>query len=166
MAPWVRDAEDASATSLRTYYQTQLANTYIAYSGTGNLTNAGDYVRINGPNVWIEFSCQNGVVCRNQIHCHTIWRDRARNYGGSFHPMAASQTFSVYPNPTATGEALQVKLTTAIYTLRNSIGQTIATKSFKGDKVQVVTAGLAPGTYVLSLEANGQEPITHRFIVK
>lgn len=177
MAPWVRDAEDVSANNLLNYYQTQLANTYIAYAGTGNLTNAGDYVRIDGPNVWIEFSCQNGVVYRNQIHYHTIWRDRARDYGGNFYTTtlsnkaaAASQTFSVYPNPTANGEVLQVQLntpaTTATYTLRNALGQTLVSKPFKGSAVQVPTSGLAAGAYTLSLEANGQEPVTHRFLVK
>lgn len=177
MAPWVQDAEDATATSLLNYYQTQLANTYIAYAGTGNLTNQGDYVRIDGPNVWIEFSCQGGIVYRNQIHYHTIWRDRARDYGGNFYTTVAgtksakaAQTFSVYPNPTPSGQALQVKLatpaTTATYTLRTIMGQTIATKSFRGDAVQVPTDGLATGSYVLSLEADGQEPVAHRFIVK
>lgn len=177
MAPWVQDADDATAAALLAYYRTQLSNTYIAYSGTGNLTTSGDYVRIDGPNVWIEFACQSGVIYRNQIHYHTIWRDRARDYGGNFYTTVtaskaatAAQTFSVYPNPTPGGHSLQVKLSTpaarATYTLRNLLGQTLATQSFRGDAVQVPTAGLAPGHYALTLEADGQEPVTHRFVVK
>ncbi|GAB3829656.1 DUF3500 domain-containing protein [Hymenobacter jeollabukensis] len=177
MAPWVQDADDATAASLLAYYRTQLANTYIAYAGTGNLTTSGDYVRIDGPNVWIEFACQGGVVYRNQIHYHTIWRDRARDYGGNFYTTVtgtqvakSAELFSVYPNPAPGGRALQVQLaqsaTAATYTLRNTLGQTLASKSFRGDAVQVPTDGLAPGTYVLSLVADGKAPATHRFIVK
>ncbi len=176
MAPWVQDAEDASATALLATYRSQLANTYISYSGTGGFTTRGDYMRIDGPNVWIEFSTQNAIVFQGQIHYHTIWRDRARDYGGNFYTTVtgtkaavASQTFSVYPNPTAGSRGLQVKLTrpaaTASYTLRNVLGQTIATQSFKGDAVQVATEGLTPGTYILSLEADGKAPVTHRFVV-
>jgi hypothetical protein len=179
MRPWVNDSDDATAASLLTTYQSQLANTYIAYAGTGQFTASGDYARIDGPNVWIEFACQGGVVYRSQIHYHTVWRDHARDYGGNFYgtyttvlgtkATTAAQIFSVYPNPTATGSAMQVVLATpaaaATYTLRNVLGQTIATKAFQGAAVQVPTTGLAPGTYVLSLEADGKAPVTRQFVV-
>lgn len=176
MRPWVQDSDDATAASLLATYTKELAGTYVAYAGTGTLTSTSDYVRIDGPTVWIEFACQGGIVYRSQIHYHTVWRDHARDYGGNFYTTVtaskaavAAQTFSVYPNPTAGSRGLQVKLTkpaaTASYTLRNILGQTVTTKSFKGDAVQVSTEGLAPGTYVLSLEADGQEPVTHRFVV-
>ena len=35
-------------------------------------------VRIDGPHVWIEFACQGSD------HYHTIWRDRATDYGAEF----------------------------------------------------------------------------------
>lgn len=179
MAPWVKDVDDATGTALLTYYQSQLANTYIAYSGTGNFNTTSDYVRIDGPNVWIELVVQRGAEFPTQVHYHTIYRDRARDYGGNFYgtfttvlgtkAANATQAFSVYPNPTAGSRSLQVKLTkpaaTATYTLRNVLGQTIATKSFQGDDVQVPTDGLTPGTYVLSLVADGKAPITHRIVV-
>ena len=85
MAPWVNDSDDATAASLLAAYQRQLATTYIAYAGTGTLTSNGDYVRIDGPNVWIEFVCQNGIIYHSQLHYHSIWRDRTRDYGGSFY---------------------------------------------------------------------------------
>ncbi len=85
MTPWVNDSDDATAASLLAAYQRQLATTYIAYAGTGNLTSNGDYVRIDGPSVWIEFVCQNGIVYHSQIHYHSIWRDRTRDYGGNFY---------------------------------------------------------------------------------
>ena len=84
MKPWVQDTDDATAASLLTIYQNELANTYIAYSGNPTLTANADYVRIDGPSVWIEFVCQSGVVYQNQIHYHSIWRDHTRDYGGNF----------------------------------------------------------------------------------
>lgn len=82
--PWVLDADDATATSLLATYQSELANTYVSYSGNATLANNADYVRIDGPSVWVEFVCQSGVVFQNQIHYHSIWRDHSRDYGGNF----------------------------------------------------------------------------------
>lgn len=88
MKPWVRDLDDTVATNLLTIYQGELEGTYIAFTGNGvagdasSFLNANtNYARIDGPSVWIEFACQSGVVFRNQIHYHTVWRDRQRDYG-------------------------------------------------------------------------------------
>ncbi|GIM89814.1 DUF3500 domain-containing protein [Paractinoplanes toevensis] len=62
---WVANADDATATSLMSTYES-------------------DYVRIDGPSVWVEFVCQNGVVLQNQIHYHTVYRDHTRDNGGEF----------------------------------------------------------------------------------
>jgi len=59
-----------------------LAQTYAAYAGSGTVTTNGDYFRIEGPRVWIEFSVQRGVILSNDIHYHTIWRDKFGDYGG------------------------------------------------------------------------------------
>lgn len=59
-----------------------LASTYVAYAGSGTVTTNGNYFRIDGPRVWIEFSVQNGVIVRGDIHYHTVWRDKAAEYGG------------------------------------------------------------------------------------
>jgi hypothetical protein len=179
MRPWVQDSDDDTAARLMATYTNELAGTYIAYAGTGNLTTSGDYVRIDGPTVWIEFACQNGIVYQSQIHYHTVWRDHARDYGGNFYgtyttvlgtkAAAAAQAFAVYPNPTAGSPGLQVKLAmpaaSARYTLRNVLGQTIATQAFQGAAVQVSTEGLPAGTYVLSLEADGKAPVAQRVVV-
>lgn len=61
---------------------TALAQTYVAYSGSGTVTTNGDYFRIEGPRLWIEFSVQRGVIVANDIHYHTIWRDKFGDYGG------------------------------------------------------------------------------------
>ncbi|GIF22910.1 hypothetical protein BJ973_000732 [Actinoplanes tereljensis] len=82
--PWVSIADDATAQQLLKTYESQLDKTFIGYSGTTALDTQGDYVRIDGPGVWIEFVCQNGVVYNNQIHFHTVYRDHTRDYGGEF----------------------------------------------------------------------------------
>lgn len=61
---------------------TALASTYVAYSGSGTVTTKGNYFRIEGPRLWIEFSVQNGVIFNTDIHYHTIWRDKYGDYGG------------------------------------------------------------------------------------
>ena len=90
IAPWVNDLDATSAAAFMTIYQNELANTYVTYasntSGTsGNastfLTTNTDYVRIDGPSVWIEFICQTGVVLSG-IHYHTVMRDHTRDYIG------------------------------------------------------------------------------------
>ncbi|WP_406475118.1 DUF3500 domain-containing protein [Streptomyces sp. NBC_01615] len=82
--PWVANVDDATAKKLMKTYEHELNETYIAYSGGTGLDTQGDYVRIDGPGVWIEFVCQNGVVYRDQIHYHTVYRDHTRDYGSEF----------------------------------------------------------------------------------
>ncbi len=75
------DLDDVSATAILTKYSSELDNTYISYTGTTALTEKGDYVLIDGPNVWIEFSMQGGIIIRNANHPHSVWRDRTGDYG-------------------------------------------------------------------------------------
>ncbi|MGI5456578.1 DUF3500 domain-containing protein [Streptomyces sp. CA-249302] len=82
--PWVADVDDATAAQLMKTYAKELDETYVSYSGSTDLTTQGDYVRIDGPSVWIEFVCQNGVVFQDQIHYHTVYRDHTRDYGNEF----------------------------------------------------------------------------------
>jgi hypothetical protein len=84
MKPWVEDVDDTTAATLLATYKDELSSTYIAYSGNATLAANADYVRIDGPSVWIEFVCQTGVVYPTQIHYHSIWRDHTRDYGNSF----------------------------------------------------------------------------------
>jgi hypothetical protein len=91
MNRWVGDMDSTSAAAFTTIYTNELANTYVSYasntSGTsGNassfFTTNTDYVRIDGPSVWIEFICQTGVVYPSQIHYHSVYRDHSRDYIG------------------------------------------------------------------------------------
>ncbi|WP_437088929.1 DUF3500 domain-containing protein [Streptomyces sp. enrichment culture] len=84
ITPWVKVVDDSTSSELLAAYEAQLDQTYIAYSGNATLSAQGDYVRIDGPGVWIEFVCQNGVIYRNQVHYHTVYRDHTRDYGGEF----------------------------------------------------------------------------------
>lgn len=78
---YVNDVDDENATKILSKYVGQLDNTYLLHSGTNAMNTRNDYFRIDGPNVWIEFSVQNGIVIRNNVHYHSVWRDRLDDYG-------------------------------------------------------------------------------------
>jgi hypothetical protein len=80
---YTNDLDATTAAAVLTKYTNELASTYIAYSGNAGMTASGDYVRIDGPSVWIEFSYQGGVIIRNTPHSHSVWRDRSGDYGGN-----------------------------------------------------------------------------------
>ncbi|MEZ0538333.1 DUF3500 domain-containing protein [Fibrella arboris] len=80
---YVNDLEATTAATILTKYTAELAATYVAYSGTTAVASANDYVRIDGPSVWIEFSYQGGVIIRNTPHPHSVWRDHTGDYGGN-----------------------------------------------------------------------------------
>lgn len=82
MKTYVYDTDDANAATILAKYTSELDNTYIAYSGTTTMTTRNDYVRIDGPSVWIEYSCQNGIVL-SPTHPHSVWRDKTKDYGGN-----------------------------------------------------------------------------------
>ncbi|RPE46092.1 uncharacterized protein DUF3500 [Streptomyces sp. Ag109_O5-1] len=84
MKPWVDVADDTTAASVLSTYKSELDDTYISYSGSTDLRAQGDYVRIDGPGVWIEFVCQDGVVYTSKIHYHTVYRDHTTDYGREF----------------------------------------------------------------------------------
>ncbi|HEX4460447.1 MAG TPA: DUF3500 domain-containing protein [Polyangia bacterium] len=83
---WVKNANDATSTALLALYEsdTALASTYVGYSGATDLTTQNSYFRIDGPRVWIEVTIQGGIVYHNMVHYHTIWRDKASDYGAEF----------------------------------------------------------------------------------
>lgn len=80
---YVNDLDTETATTILAKYTAELDNTYIAYAGTTSVTTQNDYIRIDGPNIWIEFSYQGGIVIRNTPHPHSVWRDRTGDYGGN-----------------------------------------------------------------------------------
>lgn len=112
MKPWVQDADDTVAANLLKIYESELDSTYIAFTGNGTagdastfLNSNSNYARIDGPSVWIEFACQGGIVIRNQIHYHTVWRDRNRDYGKDLSLTTALDTTSSAATVTAASAA-------------------------------------------------------------
>jgi hypothetical protein len=99
---WVNtQASDVASTLLGAYLADDaLAATYVGYgvgqngvkadfssfpnSASTPLDAQRSYIRIDGPRVWIEFVVQEGILYRNNVHYHTIWRDKTADYGGSF----------------------------------------------------------------------------------
>lgn len=78
------DINDDDANIILSKYIDQLENTFITYSGTTSLDTQNDYIRIDGPKIWIEFSVQKGQVLPNEpYHFHSVWRDRESDYGGT-----------------------------------------------------------------------------------
>ena len=65
-----------------TTYTNELDNTYVSYTGNKTLAARGDYIRIHGPNVWIEWAVQPAIALP-QAHIHSVWRDRSKDYGGN-----------------------------------------------------------------------------------
>lgn len=76
---YVNDVDDTNAAAIMATYTSEIDNTYILYSGTTAMTAKGDYFRIAGPHVWIEYSAQGGIVISG-VHYHSIWRDRVNDY--------------------------------------------------------------------------------------
>jgi hypothetical protein len=86
MEAWVKNVADPVANALLAVYESDdaLSQTYVGYAGSADLTTQGSYVRIDGPRVWIEVTVQGGIVYRNKVHYHTIWRDKVADYGAEF----------------------------------------------------------------------------------
>jgi len=73
-----RTGDSPQGVEYRKLYEAELDKVKVSYSGTTNLCDRGDYVRLDGPRVWIEFATQGSD------HVHTIWRDRLTDYGAEF----------------------------------------------------------------------------------
>ncbi|WP_207507789.1 DUF3500 domain-containing protein [Klenkia brasiliensis] len=78
---YVDDIDDADAATILAKYEGELDDTYVSFSGNSTVSEVGDYVRIDGPSVWIEFSLQNGIVLDGP-HPHAVWRDKQSDYAG------------------------------------------------------------------------------------
>ena len=82
IATYVNDIDDADAAVILAKYESELDQTYVSFSGSTSLTEQNDYIRIDGPSVWIEFSMQHGIVLSGN-HPHSVWRDKVTDYGGT-----------------------------------------------------------------------------------
>lgn len=80
---YVNDLDAATANTIMAKYKAELADTYVAYSGSGTMNAGNDYVRIDGPGVWIEHTAQPSRNFPGTTHPHSVWRDRKTDYGGN-----------------------------------------------------------------------------------
>ena len=83
---------------------------------------------------------------------------------------ASKSEFSVWPNPVAGKGTLHVALsasaTKASATLRNVLGQTVATRTFSGSTTDLSMVNLASGTYLLTVQMDGRTPSIQRVVVE
>jgi hypothetical protein len=114
---YVQDVDDVSSMEIMQKYISEIDDTFIAYSGNASLTAQRDYVRIDGPSVWIEYSVQRGIVL-SPNHPHSIWRDKNFDYGGTGNPMSNTSNinvkpiaFNIYPNPAVNVLAVEIDAT-------------------------------------------------------
>lgn len=80
---YVNDLDPATVADVLASYTKDLDNTFIAFSGSGTMSQPGDYVRIDGPRVWIEYSGQASRDIPGTVHPHSVWRDHTSDYGGN-----------------------------------------------------------------------------------
>lgn len=80
---YVDDLDDKAATAVLAKYKSELDETYVSYYGGTTMAEKGDYILIDGPSVWIEWSMQSGIIIKNGVHPHSVWRDRKSDYGGN-----------------------------------------------------------------------------------
>lgn len=85
IALYVADIDPANAAAIMARYDGELDRTRFSFSGSGGLELAGDYVRIDGPSVWIELVMDTPYNFPGP-HPHSVWRDRAQDYGGTGRP--------------------------------------------------------------------------------
>ncbi|WP_198539729.1 DUF3500 domain-containing protein [Rhizobium sp. LCM 4573] len=82
IAAYVHDVDDANAALFMARYQSELAQTRVSFAGSPSLSRTGDYVRIDGPSLWIEL-VMDSPYNFSQPHPHGIWRDKHTDYGGT-----------------------------------------------------------------------------------
>jgi hypothetical protein len=180
---WTDDMDSDSAATLLSIYTNEIDNTYIAWTGSGTSGSAStflnantNYVRIDGPSVWIEFVCQNGVVFTG-IHYHSVWRDHIRDYGsnltatsllGNAEVTMTKPALKLYPNPASDtlGISLGQELTNATVTITDMTGKVVLKKSNISDsQIDLDISSIANGNYIVKVVADGKSS-SAKFIKK
>ena len=80
---YTNDLDAATAAPVLALYAAQLPDTYLAYAGSGTMSQGGDYVRLDGPRLWLEYSGQDSRDFPGTVHPHSVWRDHLSDYGGN-----------------------------------------------------------------------------------
>lgn len=82
VATYVHDIDPRNAAAIMHVYETEIGETFVAFSGTTAMNRENDYIRIDGPSLWIELSMQPGRSIPG-VHPHSVWRDRRSDYAGN-----------------------------------------------------------------------------------
>jgi Protein of unknown function (DUF3500) len=80
---WVDELDDKAATAVLAKYKSEIDDTYVSYFGGTTMAEKGDYILIDGPGVWIEWSMQGAIIIKGGVHPHSVWRDRKSDYGAN-----------------------------------------------------------------------------------
>ena len=79
---YVSDLDPATAAPILARYTAELPATYLAFVGSGTMGKDNDYLRLDGPSLWLEYSGQPSRDFPGTVHPHSVWRDRTTDYGG------------------------------------------------------------------------------------
>ncbi len=187
---YVNDMDSSTAAAVLSIYSNEIANCYISYVGTGSsgnpasfLVSQGNYCRIDGPSVWIEFSCQGGVVIQGQIHYHTVWRDKLHDYGVNLTGAAIdsigttgianiiiNNSLTSFPNPA--GDKITFKLNSEIANatviiINAATGQLVKKiENFSGQVFNTDISTLSSGAYILKVQETNSIVYVGKFTKK
>jgi hypothetical protein len=102
----------------------------------------------------------------------TVHQSRIPGNVGIFNAPAAA-SFKVYPNPATTASGFDIELTetaagTWSYNLLDASGKVVSSAAIapNGTKAHVNAPQVAPGTYFLNLQNNGQQVATQPVMIK
>lgn len=77
---WTADTHESVGRALTRTYTAELSQTRVAWGGSADPRDVGAYVRIDGPRLWIEFSVQSQIGSGDEIHYHSVYRDKRLDY--------------------------------------------------------------------------------------
>ncbi|MXV15820.1 DUF3500 domain-containing protein [Hufsiella ginkgonis] len=80
---YVGDLDKDTKAAYMNRYKTDLPGTYLAFSGSGSMEQISDYIRLDGPRLWLEYNTQVSRDFRGATHPHSVWRDKKTDYGGN-----------------------------------------------------------------------------------
>lgn len=170
---YVEDVDSTTAAAVMARYTAEIDQTYIAFTGSATAGNAStflvsnsNYARIDGPTVWIEFACQNGIVIAGQIHYHSVWRDHAHDYGVDLSGDAIDQgssgvsqfnidsNISIYPNPSSNqiNITLPDEVNDAEIIVADILGKLVIHKYVSGKNLVVDINTLPSGSYMVKIQ--------------
>ena len=68
---YVSDLDPATAAPILARYTTELPQTYLAFVGSGTMSRENDYLRLDGPSLWLEYSGQASRDFPGTVHPHS-----------------------------------------------------------------------------------------------